>query len=172
MITADFHIPTYHKKSSQPWNSLSPSSLPLFSPLTSWPNLRLSPSRERLSSSSELTAWMCGVMITEHMNQTPASAQDPFVCRLVIRMSTIALKLASVEVSKVLDLRSRIFRLKRLGSDQMHDKSRSYILSKDFQRCGGSLRYLIMYRVFATLIQTFRLRVSEWPTRSRSTIKF
>ena len=48
---------------------------------------------------------MCGVMMTERVNQTPASAQDPFAWRLAIRVSTIALKLGSLAV----EVRSQIF---------------------------------------------------------------
>ena len=54
------------------------------------------------------------------MNQTPASAQDPFVCRLVNRVSIIALKLGPVEVRSWI---SRIFSAEipenTMGSDQL-----------------------------------------------------
>ena len=51
-----------------------------------------------LASASDLTRRMCGVMITERVNQTRASAQDPFVSSLVVRISTLALKPASLAV--------------------------------------------------------------------------
>ena len=145
-------------KKSQPWNSLLPPSLLLSSPLASWPNLRLSSLRECLSSSSELTVWMCGVTITEQVNRTPASAQDPFVWRLVIRMSTTALNIARLSWGKVLNPRVSYFSAeKTMESDQLEGRQKvencTLASSKDFQKCGGSLRYRIMYGVF--VIQIF-----------------